>query len=57
VSDDPGLDDVVGDDEGIDFDGPPNPRRVHGRLVPTRCTCNARSETPCDWCCHSADDL
>ena len=41
-----GLEDELGDDEGIDFDGPPNRRLGE----PTRCTCNARSEEPCAWC-------
>jgi hypothetical protein len=31
-------------------DGPPQPRYVRGYRVPTRCTCNARSEEPCDFC-------
>jgi hypothetical protein len=31
-------------------DYPPQPRYVRGYRVPTRCTCHARSESPCDFC-------
>jgi hypothetical protein len=49
VSDDPGLDDVVGDDEGIDHDTPPVQYR-YGYRVSTRCSYPGALVCPCDGC-------
>jgi hypothetical protein len=37
-------------------DTPPRVRYHQGVRVPTRCTCHARSESPCDFCTWPGED-